>query len=671
MRAMTVASLPEQLAVSPTPRCVVAVAVIVAGLFAVLTGPLPPREQVETANWTVPEHRETDVLKWLGPLSDGAHLTSEWRIADVAIESTGLKLHLRDPSDAPGPWASLRLDGQPPKLLLDLPPQLPPDIRQRVQAATAKFVLPGPFVRTQPILRPPPLVSWSLLAAAYLTLRFFSALTLLLAGVWLARRLPRRLWLPYLALTALAAAARLWLSPATFLHEYYHVDESLGLLAGQPGFFNGYGGPALYSALVPWLPADPTWMFAVNGLAATLTVPVLGRLAASLWNDERAGLAAGLVLALLPLHLRWSAAEDQWILGTAWAVLALAAWLDAIDTNDRLAALVALLSAVLASQARLELIPFPAMLVVLAFLRQRGWLLTWLRVRINGLMLLIALLAAWPIALVLVNRPQPPQATLEHLQLWRDMQWRNSDWTPLPLQMLSVLSLVLALVRRNFVVLAIALAFLLWIGLPTVFYGATGPFLERTQLLSCALAVSVAVGALPLVLHALPTRIWLAGLLLMALVAVQDRRAAITALSGQQQEWTFLHAHLPLQNPPKRLLALAGQTLDRFPTMLFPDAIAPQILSQEEAVRTHNWPTPAPDLLYYQSMRCWFSQVDEPPVPLGHMHPLCAAVSAHYAMEPVAVADLPGPVGPMLTPLTPPPYKVGFFRLTGVQAGVQ
>ena len=159
----------------------------------------------------------------------------------------------------------------------------------------------------------------------------------------------------------------------------------------------------------------------------------------------------------------------------------------------------------------------------------------------------------------------------------------------------------------------------------------------------------------------------LLGLLLAMGVTVQDRHAVITAVDAQQREWNFLRDHLPKLAPPKRLIALAGQSLDRFPVMLFADAQRPQLIDQEDAVATRRWPPPGRDLMFFQSMACWVAGPDEHPVPHG-MHPRCAAVRAHYVVEPVDVTELAGPVGPMLHPTQPSGYEVGFFRLVGVQA---
>jgi hypothetical protein len=651
------------------PRGLLPGIVLIAAIVAGVTGPLPPREQPAAPAWVIPEHQEAAVLAWLGPLTDGAQLTPTWRVADVAIAPDALRLNLQGKPPQPEPnavaepnWVTLRLDCTPPKLAVELPPRLPPEIAQTVQVAAAALKMPGPFQLAQPVARSQPIVSWQLLALAYLTLRFFSVLAALLAAVWLFGRLPRSLLLPYLALTLLAGVARAWLSPATFLHEFYHVDEALSSLAGQPGFFNGYEGPALYSALVPWLHWDPSWLFAVNFLASTLTVPALARLAATLWDDERAGLAAGLLLALSPLHLRWGAAEDQWILATAWAVLALAAWLDALAQDDWLAALVALLAAVLAMHARPELLPFPVLLLGLALAHRRAWLLPWLRTRRAWLTLVVAAVALWPMALLLLHRPEAPRASLEHLQPWRASQWRNVAWTPLFLQILSVVALALALFGRRWSVLVLLLGAAVWTALPMLFYGPNGPFLERTQLLSTAWLLAIVAGALPLLLRAVPQPVWLAGLLLAMLVAVQDRYPAITAIHAQQREWLFLRDTVPKLAPPKRLLALSGHTLDRFPVVLFAPDAQPTLLSQEEAVTAHRWPVPGADLLYYQSMACWFAEPDEPMPPPG-MHPRCAAVRDHYVLQPVAVTELAGPVGPLLRPTQGGGYQVGFFRL--------
>jgi len=68
--------------------------------------------------------------------------------------------------------------------------------------------------------------------------------------------------------------------------------------------------------------------FALNLVLSSLTVPVFAAAAALLWESAAAGLAAGVLLALDPLHLRYSASGDLTASSIFWlsaALLAIAA----------------------------------------------------------------------------------------------------------------------------------------------------------------------------------------------------------------------------------------------------------------------------------------------------------------------------------------------------------
>lgn len=639
------------------PRAFWLMAPLLAGVLTALTGPLPPPEQPPLRTWNIAPGQEREVVQWLGPLTDGAQLPGNVHISGVQIAQNHLQLELAG-ENSPIGLVTLTPVGQPLELQTALPPNLPPDLANFIRNGARHLPLPGPFALSQPQLRPPPLVPWTILAAGYATLRFFSLLTLLFSALWFWRTQPKQR-LPYALLTILAALLRWKLSPPTFLHELYHVDESLSSLAGQPGFFNGYAGPALYSALVPWLHMNPAPIFAIHLVASTLCVPLLGRLAAHVWQNPQAGYVAALLLAFSPLHLRWGMAEDQWILGTFWALLALTLWLEALQTDYLLPLLLALLATSLGLQTRPELLPLPLLLLLLA----RGQVRVWVRRPRVWLCLLLATLATWPLLLLLLHRPDPPPATLEHLLALPHLsQWLDPTWTPLPLLWFSVLALVLALVSRRVDVLLLTLAALVWTGIPLLFFGSPGPFLQRTQLFPTALLLVLAAGALPNLLNTLPLRLWLAGLVFLLSLALHDRLQPVTQLFAQQREWEFLHANVMKLPLTQQLLAPAGNFPDRFPIALFAQHPPPELVNQDLALAQNRWPEPGQKTLYYQSMACFIADQYGRPPPAGQ-HPRCQAVQDRYVLEPVLTTTLDAPGDLPLWHSLPGHFPVGFWRL--------
>ncbi len=66
-------------------------------------------------------------------------------------------------------------------------------------------------------------------------------------------------------------------------------------------------------------------------------------------------------------------------------------------------------------------------------------------------------MALWPLALLMLHRPEMPLPVPSHVHLEGTSQWLNEDWTPLSLQWLSAVALCLAVFTRRWTVLPVVL----------------------------------------------------------------------------------------------------------------------------------------------------------------------------------------------------------------------
>src|SRR6185503_6973941 len=132
-----------------------------------------------------------------------------------------------------------------------------------------------------------------------------------------------------LVLVALWVAAllmRLTLAPRTFLHEGYHIAETVsGYLIAEPPPIYGKTGPALFRAVgAAWRWNDVQIIFLTNAVLASLAIPALALLDLALFRSWPRALCSAWLLCVLPLHLRYSAAEDLFVQATTFGIWALA-----------------------------------------------------------------------------------------------------------------------------------------------------------------------------------------------------------------------------------------------------------------------------------------------------------------------------------------------------------
>jgi hypothetical protein len=477
-------------------------------------------------------------------------------------------------------------------------------------------------------------------------------------------------------------ALRLAISPRTFLHEYYHVAETVASYLTDEVFpVYGKTGPALFRLVGAALGRhlDVQVIFLTNAVLASLAIPAVALLDLALLRSWPRALCAAVLLCVLPQHLRFSAAEDLFVQATTFGMWALALFALYLRTRRLEDALCAVLALSLAMQARPEMLFFPAVLVALVLLAEpRSWrvLFAWR-----------TLLALLILGVLLIPRLLDLQRALH-----------DGAPTPMLLGLGHYLNGLVLFQRRvtpavYWALLAVGLAWGAWrkpgvhLWVILVFFGYTffslslfdnPPYDVRSQLLPASFVVLIAAGAASVWME-----LWgsdrrralalgactLAGL---GAAVVATSRGFVTELRDQQLEWAFLERTVP-RLPERATLVSAveigGRNLDAFPAFLLTragkryDKVDVRLAAAGDVA----WPTPSKDLLYYQGMFCYVAFDDQPsPDP---MTAPCQAVQERYVAEPLFVEDLEtqGYSSLRYAGGGRGQFRIGFFRLTALR----
>ncbi len=493
--------------------------------------------------------------------------------------------------------------------------------------------------------------------------------------------LPRRVIAALCGLWGVALALRLWSSPRTFLHEYYHVAGTLAShLRGQAGPVYGDSGPAIYQ-MVAWASGrvdDPQVIFLTNAFLAALAIPAvacLDYLIAGRWSRA---ICAAVFLCVLPQHLRFSASEVLFIPAVTFGFWALALALLYMRTHLLGDALAAALAFALAIQARPEMHFLPVVFIALAA-RTPGRALAafwkWSTLAAAALLGLLLVPRFFEIAQILQGDHVPTHTAPTLHRLWHSMVLFQPEVTP-PLYWGALIAgAVWALVRQPAVLVWTVALCAGWCAF-SLSSGDNPPYNVRSQLLPNSFTVLIAAGIAPLW-----SALWRAesvwrlrlGATLLAAAALaiwSGSRDFVGAIGDQQAEWSFLERSVPELPPQGRLLANTelGNTLDAFPELLLQrhGKIYEMIDLAQAQVAEVAWPEPGDDLFYYQGMFCHCAPHDAaPPAPLT---PPCEAVHRRYHLSPVEVTEIDLP-GFSALRYAPPPYRIGFYRLSARKRG--
>ena len=396
--------------------------------------------------------------------------------------------------------------------------------------------------------------NYPLIAGCFLALLVWSG-TILYREVREHR--PPRSALVSLATIGLAAFALRWfLSPHTFLHEYYHIAETLyGHLWGETGPVYGDTGPALFQLLgrLLGIPDEPAVIFATNALIASLAIPAIALFELEVMRSWSRALTAALLLCVLPHHLRFSSSEVLFVQSVTfglWTLWLFALYLRTAKWGDALCGILALS---LAMQTRPEMLLFPAALVGFAILVDRkAWRIlldrrTWAAF---GVLLLLLIPRFFEIRQVLNGESQPGAALPPLHRYVESLILLDPSVTP---------TLILGLGIGGWLVTALRKpGYALWmVGL----YGGftlfslslfdNHPYNVRSQLLPTSFIALAAAGV-----ASLWTWLWRrrqaagksvggAVLVAFATAVVVGSANFVTELRDQQLEWAFLERTVP------------------------------------------------------------------------------------------------------------------------------
>ena len=511
------------------------------------------------------------------------------------------------------------------------------------------------------------------------------AFCFVLLGPWTVRILWREYRLsepPGSAVAALVAISlcglflRQWLSPQTFLHEYYHVAGTLAShLRGQAGPVYGDSGPALYQLVATLFgrPGDARVIFMTNAVVASLAIPAVALFDLALFGLWSRALCAALLLAVLPQHLRFSASEVLFVPALTMSLCALTLAVLYLRTRRLEDASCAAVTFVVAMQTRPEMHFLPILLLALVVFTQPRVLraiFDWRTLVAFALFLFLFVPRFIELAQILQSDKVPTHNLPSADRMWHSMVLFQADITP-PLYWIALTLGGLWLLVRKPGVLLWATATCLGLCAFSLASGDNPPYNVRSQFLPNAFTILVAAGVAPLwmalagPLGRLRARVGFAFLVLAAVVMVGKSRGFITAVGDQQQEWEFLQRAVSRLPERGRLLTntAVGRNLDAFPELLLHRQ--GKVYEMIDLSQVHRgdvaWPEPGEDLFYYQGMFC-HCDFHDAPVPDPMTAP-CEDVYRRYRVVPFEAEHLPGP-GFSALRYAPSPFRVGFFRLS-------
>jgi hypothetical protein len=443
----------------------------------------------------------------------------------------------------------------------------------------------------------------------------------------------------------------------------------------------GYGrtGPALFRVVARAVGdgEDVRIIFLTNAVISSLAVPAAAMLVLAVFGSWPQALCAALLLAVLPQHLRFSAAEDLFVQAITFGLWSLALFASYQRTRRQEDALLGALAASLAMQARPEMIFFP--LVVVAFFlcgAPGAWRMLFARqMLVAGVVFAVLLVPHALDVLSTMRAARAPAAQFPSTQRYfASLVLFDQRVTPIVyLLMIGVGAAWAAMHRPGWV---------LWI--TGVYVGFTMFALSifdnpqyhlRAQNLPTSFLVLLGAGAVPAWMAAWRARrrpavvVGTALLVLAASGVVVFWRGFVGELKDQQLEWQFLEqqvSQLPAKGTLLTAVEAGGHNLDVFPDFLLTRrGLRYALVDVRSAARgTVPWPQPTEDLIFYQGMFCYFAFEDEPsPDP---MTPVCRAVHERYFAEPLVVEDLhtEGYSSLRYAQGGRGVYRIGFYRLT-------
>ena len=329
----------------------IGVRVLLAAL--VVFGVLPVANAAERLEPLIESGREHAVEHLFDPYADGQEVAPGWRLGDIHINRTVIEVDLKgattqaklqlkhhdraDPSAARSQSFGTSLIG-------------PPDAREaanRLIAAIAKndhggfWTMPAPSPET-----PTALGLWRVLTDA-VTLTLFAILGLLLHLRRALQALPRRATWLLIGITVVGTVLRGVIAVPTIMNgwPYMRIVPAVRMMA------EGDVLPAILGATGRHISVFDA-MFHFDFLVACLTPAAIFAHARYVLGDWRSAIAAAALMALLPLHIRFSHADTELILTlglSSLSFLALYASMRAERARDRWLARPVLLLAGIAS----------------------------------------------------------------------------------------------------------------------------------------------------------------------------------------------------------------------------------------------------------------------------------------------------------------------------------
>jgi len=397
------------------------------------------------------------------------------------------------------------------------------------------------------------------------------AVTILLSIIALVGQIPLTHLVSLTALFCLGLGLRLFYSPHAFLHEFGYVTNQLLSING--GALNSYGEAPFVLAWVFNLlfHNQATAFFVASALMAALTIPLVGLLDWLLFDRWDKALFSAFLLALLPLHLRFSASGVASIALTLFSVWGLAMVLLYAKSRSLSALFTGTLAVFLATQSRPEFIIWPV--IVLLFVILNGHYKACLKPGFFAAAALLVLLLAVRFVMFPIAQDAPaPEAYLS----FKRIVLFDPDVTPWVFLMFALVGLVWSFSKR-FKQTALLVLLIVGMAFFYMYFFDNETYTLRTQVALAPFFAMIAGGFAGAVGDFLSKPRWLNYLLLaVASLFVVVSTAQLTNWIKENplvnQEYSFVHQALP-KLPDGLNVALYAPELGphAFPRMLFSD----------------------------------------------------------------------------------------------------
>lgn len=612
------------------------------------------------------------IRRLLQPHDLGAPLGQGWRLGDLSVTADRAVWHLLGPRHAGRPTRGALVLLAPSRerelhsahFSIQFHGSIPLDIRLRLLSRIRHNDRQNPWKRqakqepptqlgTRLPWRPTTILVVSLLALLLLT--GLSVVPLVRLG-----RLGRSWWLVVAVLVLAGWVLRSPLGvfmPAHVNAHAYETHQELKQPVGDGYLAYGNGYRALFVVIHPSGEVSERFVYETNAVLGALSPAVLFLLVLLLARDPRPALAAAVILAILPAHVRLSASESRFVLAGLLALGGATLLVLAQRTRRTMPALAAALAWAVAVQVRPEVALLVLAIPLLVHAAEGRWPPLW--PTLAGLLIFAVLCGEW-LWLLAHHRTTSGAASDVSLARMLDLGaavglgtgqspgavWFDGRFTPGWLPLCAGVGLIVLGLRRRWTQ-CLALLALAWLGMATGLAFQHGANNLRLQLLAqpfWAALAGIGLAAVASFARAQHTRLLDGALLcLLAGATLWSHGPLATHAYTPQREYLFVKNTLP---------RLPGDCRIFYPTSRTKHPGRPPSYLSDESGRNHYWEpvalvrdrtlgTPGLCRLWYRPSAC-FTVNELPPGEVADgMQRGCREAEQRLRLRPLHTRRLP------------------------------